>query len=308
TPFLEVGVFNGGLLLTKFELNPDNNPNVDITFDQSLLLPGNGIIGLAGAPTAGQPFSNLINFGLALDLRASGAPASGQLATSIASAASLATTLSQGEINVIQTVSLSANVIEDLLQLGLEVKSTSGPAYIAARASSINGRTDYNDIPPYAKPDPERLDYRVSIDRLSADSVRDVLDAYYALVGEDNTARAERRSQIQATIGASWEKYASPIEEEGGTPDGVGFRRFVEANESEKQTLEYLDQIGTLLRRIDRLALSPVELRGPKLKTLSDLKGELMSPEQLEEAALGVPAERHTDSVALLEPVGGGPR
>jgi len=309
-PFLEVGILksvvNGNLLLTPFQL-PEGS-DFDVDFNTSLLLPGNGILGLNGAPTAGQPFPNLTAFGLGMDFRAEGAPTRGDLATSLASAASLATSLSQGEISIVNTVALGANVIEDLLQLGLEVKNPNSPAYIAVRAMSITGRTDYDDVPPYAKPDPERLDYRISIDRLSAESVHAVLDAYYALVGEDNTARAERKRQIQGTIGAAWEKYATPIEEEGGTPDGVGFRRFVEADESEKQTLEYLNQIATLLNDIDRLALSPVELRGPKLKTLSDLRGELMSPEQLEEAALGVPVQKPTDSVAMLAAPGGDAR
>ncbi len=307
-PFLTVGVFNGGLLLTNFDLNPDQNPNIDITFDRTLLFPGNGIISLNGAPTAGQPFSNLTAFGLGLDLRASGAPATGNLATSIASAAGLATSISQTQLEIHETVALGANVLEDLYQLGLNVKSDKSVEYLEDRVQSLSGRTDYDDVPPYAKPDADRQDYRVSLNRLSADTVRSVLASYYDLIGEDNTTRAERKRQIQSTIGASWEKYATPIEEADGTPDGVGFRRFVEANPSEKQTLDYLDKIGALLRQIDRLALSPVELSAPKQKTLSDLRGELMSPEQLEEAALGVPASKPAAGVAFLSSVGGDTR
>ncbi len=290
-----------GNMTVKGQLERSNFKNANV--DRNLLLPAEG----NGGTTQGDVFPNLTAFGMGLDLQSEGAPRNTDIATALAGA------LPQAEAAAVQSVvSLGSNVLEDLLQLGLQVKEpkdrTTGEyttEYLEDRALSISGRTDYNDVPPYAKPDPSRQDYRVSIDRLSADSVRSVLDAYYALVGEDNTARAERKSQIQSTIGASWEKYVLPIEEEGGTPDGVGFRRFVESDPAEAQTLQYLDQIATLLREIDRLALSPVELRAPKLKTLSELRGELMSPEQLEEAALGVPVDKPGESVALLSSAGG---
>lgn len=204
--------------------------------DSSLFSP-KAVVG-ANPPNTSSDF-------LALDLRAEGSIEN--VASALASA--LPSDQSLGTPN--QNVSLSTSVKELLAKIGIVVKESSFDETFNAAA----GMALYNDWPQTTRSPADPESYRVSVNRLSRDRVNAVINAYYALYGQDESGF----TAAKAAIDKAMESYLASIGTEA--PTGLGFRAFVETSPEQEPALKVLNGLNNLFAAIDQLGLSQVEVR-----------------------------------------------
>lgn len=156
--------------------------------------------------------------------------------------------------------------IEDLRQLGIIPRTLELPELLQL----LVGWGLYNDYPAGG---PGAQGYTTAVNRLPGDQVTFLLRDYDALFNRDlidddgnpvldeagGVRRVSRASEIQETLYQSVRRFltANP----GTTSiDPVRFREFLDTNESEAQSREYVEELAGFIRRLELIGLTEREL------------------------------------------------
>ena len=154
--------------------------------------------------------------------------------------------------------------------------------------------------------------YKISRSRLSKEALDPAIQAYGELFGTEQAAAdggvrysaqddEAKLAKIRADVESSFNEYLK----QAGTPDGVGYRRFLEAHEGDRtdcrDTLQTLVRMSVLFERLDQIGLSSIELEKPKNVIAGKLRSsdanEAMTPRLLRDAARGVAAPQVSMSI-----------
>ena len=166
----------------------------------------------------------------------------------------------------------SSKLQSQLSDVGINPKSPS----VKELADYLTGRSLYDD----AALDMGTLasGYTVSIERLPASVVAQVLDAYNVVFLKDGQPNA---AAVRESLTAAWKDYSAAA---GDKADPLGFRAYVEAVPEQAQALYYMDALRDLLREMGNLGLSPAELRASKGVVLKAVDVPGLTAAQLEAA------------------------
>lgn len=280
-----VGVFGGN----SSALVNNRDPGVDfvaggrITFSSTPTLLG-GFAGPSFAtPDATGLSANLVNFATRafgpvttsqlavgpnyLDLRAAG-PSTVNLAEAVAGA--VPREIQAGEVAAESPVDRAAQ--EELQAIGVFARASEYDELL----SFLSGQALYIDVPD--RPSPAAEDYQITVNRLPAAAVREVLDSYRAVFTKDGQPQPQRPRQA---LEAAWKEYAAAA---GDRADALGFRAYLEAVPAQAEALYYLDGLRELLADLGSLGLSPAELRAARRAVLNAVAFPGLPPEQLESA------------------------
>lgn len=224
---------------------------------------------------------------LALDLK-SGGPID-SVATALASA--IPSDQSLGVPN--QSVSLSAEVRDQLLEMGIHVESSSFENEVEAAV----GLALYNDWPRTTQEGNESSAIVISTNRLSVARVGDVLSAYHDLFGQDSATRADRTENAKVVLGKATNDYIETIGDR--EPDGLELRAFIETHQPDQgEALQVLNGLQRLFTAFDQLGLSPVEVMAPRTKMYSFFSGMGLTKDQFFAAVTGKPVAAHAPEAA----------
>ena len=126
--------------------------------------------------------------------------------------------------------------------------------------------------------DPWSDNSKVTINRLSARAVEEVLASYRAVFIKDGQQQAAHVSQV---LSAAWKEYSAAA---GAKADALGFRAYCEAVPAQAQAVYYMDGLRDLFSQLGYLGLSPAELRHAKATILKAVAVPGLSASHLEAA------------------------
>ena len=250
----------------------------------------------AGGLSTGQfsdPRAGGAGFLLGLDINAQGT-VNAPIASSIAGAIPRDTETRQ----VATPVTVSKALREQLQDLGLNTRELS----FEESVEFLVGRSIYRDA------DLSRRESSsgsvVTVNRLAGPPVQEVVDAYLDLIKVAQTdpttgapvldengkpVMVSREDTIKYDLGTSWTKYAETTD----APDGLGFRTWLEglgskADQTDRDSLEFLNKARVVIEKLDTLGLSPFEVRTPTLNVLGRIQPpEISKIEDMEYAVIG---------------------
>jgi hypothetical protein len=252
-------------------------------------------IGANGLSTAqfSDPRGGGANFLLGLDINAQGT-VNAPIASSIAGAIPRDTETRQ----VATPVTVGKALREQLQDLGLNTRELS----FEESVEFLVGRSIYRDADLSRRGNDSGS--LVTVNRLAGPPVQEVVDAYLDLIKvaqTDPTTGApvldengkpvlvSREDTIKYDLGTSWTKYAETTD----SPDGLGFRMWLEglgsqADQTDRDSLEFLNKARVVIEKLDTLGLSPYEVRTPTLNVLGRIQPpEISKIEDMEYAVIG---------------------
>jgi filamentous hemagglutinin family protein len=171
------------------------------------------------------------------------------------------------EVDAVSTPQpVSSELAEFMRSLDLSLKDE---ASIDEQLEGLIGRKLYIDManPEFAS---AKDRYRVTRERLTAENVRPLRDTFRAVFQKEDGVKddgspnyVDDSKRVKDTLGKAWKSYKA----QATNADGVGFRRFLDAdqgNTDNARALEILQGLGQLFEQIDRLGLSEFESIRPK--------------------------------------------
>ena len=171
------------------------------------------------------------------------------------------------EIDAIATPQpVSSELAEFMRSLDLSLKDE---ATIDEQLEGLIGRKLYIDManPEFAS---AKDRYRITRERLTTENVKPLRDTFRAVfqkqdgVKDDGSPNyVDDSKRVKDTLGKAWKAYKGTT----AKADGLGFRKFLEADQANTDNaaaLEILQGLGVLFDQIDRLGLSEFESIRPK--------------------------------------------
>jgi len=219
------------------------------------------------------------NFALPLDLSSPGG--NEPIATAIAGAIPRDTNSRE----VTTTVTVGKALEEQLAAIAIQIKASDFDEMLL----NLVGRSLYQDSP--LKSARQQVDYRITVNRMSQETVLAALDAFHALRSEGGKAGgADLVATIKANMDAAWTAYITEVGEDNAT--GVGFRTWLESRGSaatpeEIAALDSLNKANVFLQRIANIGLTPMEESFPQQVVLGNLASDML-PNQVRDAVTGV--------------------
>ncbi len=206
---------------------------------------------------------------------------------------------------VTTAVTVGKALEEQLAAIAIQIKASDFDEMLL----NLVGRSLYQDSP--LKSARQQVDYRITVNRMSQETVVAALDAFHALRSEGGVAGgADLVATIKANMDAAWTAYITEVGEDNTT--GVGFRTWLEARGSaatpeEISALDSLNKANVFLQRIANIGLTPMEESFPQQVVLGNLASDML-PNQVRDAVTGVegPApepspEQPTDEAPMEE-------
>ncbi len=240
------------------------------------------------------------NFALPLDLSSPGG--NEPIATAIAGAIPRDTNSRE----VTTAVTVGKALEEQLAAIAIQIKASDFDEML----KNLVGRSLYQDSP--LKSARQQVDYRITVNRMSQETVLAALDAFHALRSEGGrVGGADLVATIKANMDAAWTAYLAEVGEDNAS--GVGFRTWLEsrgaaATPEEIAALDSLNKARVFLEKIANIGLTPMEESFPQQVVLGNLASDML-PNQVRDAVTGVvgpapePApEQPTDEAPTDEP------
>lgn len=155
--------------------------------------------------------------------------------------------------------------------------------------------------------------YRVTRERLTTENVKPLRDTFRAVFQREDGVKddgspnyVDDSKRVRDTLGKAWKSYTTTTDK----PDGIGFRKFLEAdqaNTDNSAALEILEGMSVLFDQIDRLGLSEFEAVRPK----NSIINRALTPEIgtndaarqiLRDAVIGEQLEEEVEGMAMATP------
>ncbi|XVJ58000.1 MAG: filamentous hemagglutinin N-terminal domain-containing protein [Tepidisphaera sp.] len=155
--------------------------------------------------------------------------------------------------------------------------------------------------------------YRVTRERLTTENVKPLRDTFRAVFQREDGVKddgspnfVDDSKRVRDTLGKAWKAYKTSSDK----ADGIGFRKFLEAdqaNTDNSAALEILDGMQVLFDQIDRLGLSDFEAVRPKNSIINralspDIGTNDAARQILRDAIIGEQLEEEVDGMALATP------
>ncbi len=185
---------------------------------------------------------------------------------------------------VAEAVVLSPTESAETPELGIGVR----PLRPDETRGALVGRYLYNDA--LSQWGQVRLGRDVAVNRLSRVAVMEArrrFESFFVKELRDETTgesvREDRTPEVRASLAADWQAYVAAVD----TPDGVGFRRFLESEPGRQASLGALEALREVLAWIHVSGLSAAELATSRRSVLDPCTPDGMSRRQFEQAVEG---------------------